>query len=90
MSINWTYNWGRSIINRVEPSEIGLRNKADLEPEEEISQGVDTVDNSYATRNKEPLSVLSDDAPVENPDATRQNRDSDIALGRVFLPIIVK
>lgn len=39
------------------------------------------VDNSYATAGNEPVPVLKDEAPVEQPN-DRRNPDSDAALGK--------
>jgi hypothetical protein len=47
---------------------------------DDIPQGGDTVDNSYATSRNEPVPVLTDDTPVEQPNDTR-DPDSDKALG---------
>jgi hypothetical protein len=47
---------------------------------DDIVQGGDTVDNSYASSRNEPVPVLKDEVPVEQPNDTR-NPDSDKALG---------
>jgi hypothetical protein len=47
---------------------------------DDIPQGGDTVDNSYATRKTEPVPVLTDETPVEQPNDAR-DPDSDKALG---------
>ncbi|PQE17517.1 histone chaperone CHZ domain-containing protein [Rutstroemia sp. NJR-2017a BBW] len=46
---------------------------------DDIPQGGDTVDNSYATSKTEPVPVLTDETPVEQPNDAR-NPDSDKAL----------
>ncbi|EPE26518.1 hypothetical protein GLAREA_02431 [Glarea lozoyensis ATCC 20868] len=50
---------------------------------DDIPQGGDTVDNSYATSGKEPLPVVTDETPVEQPNDLR-NPDSDAALGKQY------
>jgi len=46
---------------------------------DDIVQGGDTVDNSYASSRNEPVPVLKDEDPVEQPNDQR-NPDSDAAL----------
>ncbi|KAH7357112.1 hypothetical protein BKA65DRAFT_534847 [Rhexocercosporidium sp. MPI-PUGE-AT-0058] len=46
---------------------------------DDVVQGGDTVDNSYASGNNEPVPVLKDEKPVEQPN-DRRNPDSDEAL----------
>jgi len=46
---------------------------------DDITQGGDTVDNSYVTGGNESVPVLKDEAGVEQPNDTR-NPDSDKAL----------
>ncbi|PQE04388.1 histone chaperone CHZ domain-containing protein [Rutstroemia sp. NJR-2017a BVV2] len=46
---------------------------------DDIPQGGDTVDNSYATSKNEAVPVLTDETPVEQPNDTR-DPDSDKAL----------
>jgi hypothetical protein len=45
---------------------------------DDIPQGGDTIDNTYA--GKGPIPVLKDETPVEQPNDAR-NPDSDAALG---------
>lgn len=47
---------------------------------DDVVQGGDTVDNSYASGDNEPVTVLKDEEPVEQPN-DRRNPDSDEALG---------
>jgi len=47
---------------------------------DDIPQGGDTIDNSYATDTNEAVPVLKDEQPVEQPNDQR-NPDSDEALG---------
>ena len=47
----------------------------------DVVQGGDTVDNSYASGGNEPVPVLKDEVPVEQPNETH-NPDSDEALGK--------
>jgi hypothetical protein len=49
---------------------------------DDIPQGGDTVDNSYATTGSEPVPVVKDEVPVEQPNDQR-NPDSDAALGEL-------
>ena len=51
----------------------------------DVPQGGDTIDNSYASSKDEPVPVLKDSEPVEQPNDER-NPDSDEALGK-FLPL---
>ena len=52
---------------------------------DDVVQGGDTIDNSYATRQNEAVPVVKDEVPVEQPDDKR-NPDSDAALGeRAFI-----
>jgi len=46
---------------------------------DDVVQGGDTVDNSYATGSNEPVAVMKDEEPVEQPN-DRRNPDSDEAL----------
>jgi len=46
---------------------------------DDIPQGGDTVDNSYATSDKDVVPVLKDETPIEQPNDAR-NPDSDKAL----------
>ena len=48
---------------------------------DDIVQGGDTVDNSYASGDKEPVAVLKDEEPVEQPN-NKFNPDSNEALGK--------
>ena len=48
---------------------------------DDIPQGGDTVDNSYATSGKDAVPVMKDETPVEQPNDSR-NPDSDEALGK--------
>jgi hypothetical protein len=50
---------------------------------DDIPQGGDTVDNSYATNDKV-VPVVKDEVPVEQPNDAR-NPDSDEALGTLIL-----
>ena len=43
-------------------------------------QGADTVDDSYVSGNNEPVPVIKDETPVEQP-KDRHNPDSDEVLG---------
>jgi len=54
---------------------------------DDIVQGGDTVDNSYASGDKEPVAVLKDEEPVEQPN-DKLNPDSDEALGKYSVPLI--
>jgi aspartate-semialdehyde dehydrogenase len=54
-------------------------NKQDTETDD-VVQGGDTIDNSYATGRNEPVPVVKDEVPVEQPNDKR-NPDSDAALG---------
>jgi hypothetical protein len=47
---------------------------------DDVVQGGDTIDNSYATGGNEPVPVVKDEMPVEQPNDQR-NPDSDAALG---------
>lgn len=49
----------------------------------DIPQGGDTIDNSYASSKNEPVPVLKDDEPVEQPNDER-NPDSDEVLGKLI------
>lgn len=51
---------------------------------DDVVQGGDTVDNSYASGGNEPLPVVKDEVPVEQPN-DRRNPDSDAALGKCSL-----
>ena len=46
---------------------------------DDVVQGGDTVDNSYASGGNEPVPVMKDEEPVEQPN-DRRNPDSDEAL----------
>jgi len=48
---------------------------------DDIVQGGDTVDNSYASGDNEPVAVLKDEEPVEQPN-NKFNPDSNEALER--------
>jgi hypothetical protein len=48
---------------------------------DDVVQGGDTVDNSYASGGNEPVAVMKDEEPVEQPN-DRRNPDSDEALGK--------
>ena len=51
---------------------------------DDVVQGGDTVDNSYASRGNEPVPVMKDEQPVEQPN-DRRNPDSDEALGKCYV-----
>jgi hypothetical protein len=55
---------------------------------DDIPQGGDTVDNSYASRpDQKQIPVLKDETPVEEPNDAR-NPNSDVALGKLIsIPI---
>jgi aspartate-semialdehyde dehydrogenase len=54
-------------------------NKQNTETDD-VVQGGDTIDNSYATGRNESVPVVKDEVPVEQPNDKR-NPDSDAALG---------
>lgn len=54
---------------------------------DDIVQGGDTVDNSYVSGSNEPVAVLKDEVPVEQPN-DRLNPDSDEALGKYPRPLM--
>jgi hypothetical protein len=56
---------------------------------DDIPQGGDTVDNSYATKGSEPVPVLKDETPVEQPN-DEIDPDSDKALGKFDLSIPIR
>jgi hypothetical protein len=56
---------------------------------DDIPQGGDTVDNSYATSKTEPVPVLTDETPVEQPNDAR-DPDSDKALGEYLYHSVMK
>jgi hypothetical protein len=51
---------------------------------DDVVQGGDTIDNSYASGGNEPVPVLKDEVPVEQPNDKR-NPDSDEALGEYLI-----
>lgn len=55
---------------------------------DDVVQGGDTIDNSYATSGNEAVPVLKDEAPVEQPNDAR-NPESDQALGTLFFPLLL-
>lgn len=55
---------------------------------DDVVQGGDTIDNSYASGGNEPVPVLKDEVPVEQPN-DRRNPDSDEALGTHPAPVAV-
>lgn len=54
---------------------------------DDVVQGDDTVDNSYASRGNEPVPVIKDEKPVGQPN-DRRNPDSDEALGKYSMWLI--
>jgi hypothetical protein len=54
---------------------------------DDVVQGGDTVDNSYATGANEPLPIIKDEVPVEQPN-DRRNPDSDAALGECIIYLL--
>lgn len=57
---------------------------ADNVETDDVPQGGDTIDNSYATKGSDAIPVVKDEAPVEQPNDAR-NPDSDGALGTPLL-----
>jgi hypothetical protein len=51
---------------------------------DDVVQGGDTIDNSYASGGNEPVPVLKDKVPIEQPNDER-NPDSDEALGEYLI-----
>jgi hypothetical protein len=50
---------------------------------DDVPQGGDTVDNSYATESNTKIPVVKDETQVEQPNTTARDPDSDAALRKL-------